>query len=78
VVHPRHQGQGIGSALIEAFCHRVDESDAPAYLETDKPTNVRLYRRFGFAVVGTQRVLGARNWFMLRAGYATSGHEGRR
>nr|WP_298376812.1 GNAT family N-acetyltransferase [uncultured Halomonas sp.] len=66
VVHPCHQGQGIGSSLVEAFCCYVDEDDALAYLETDMLDNVRLYRRFGFTVVGTQQVLGARNWFMLR------------
>lgn len=67
VVHPRHRGQGIGSTLIEAFCRRVDDEGTLAYLETDKPANVQIYRRFGFTVIGTQRVLGARNWFMLRA-----------
>jgi ribosomal protein S18 acetylase RimI-like enzyme len=37
-----------------------------AYLETDKPENVRFYERFGFEVVGEEEVLGVPNWFMLR------------
>src|SRR3546814_13434265 len=35
-------------------------------LETDKPGNVRLYRRGGFEVVAEQPILGVTNWFMQR------------
>src|SRR3546814_15633113 len=35
-------------------------------LETDKPGNVRLYRRGGFEVVAEQPMLGVTNWFMQR------------
>ncbi len=60
------QGAGIGSRLMEAFCARVDAAGGDAYLETDKPANVRFYERFGFEVVGEQEILGVPNWFMLR------------
>lgn len=60
------QGQGIGSALMAAVCDRLDRVRGIAYLETDKPGNVRLYRRGGFEVVSEQSVLGVTNWFMLR------------
>lgn len=60
------QGQGIGSVLMDAVCTRLDREGALGYLETDKPENVRLYRRGGFEVVATQSVLGVPNWFMLR------------
>ena len=60
------QRQGIGSALMAAVCERLDGVGGVGYLETDKPENVRLYRRGGFEVIAAQPVLGARNWFMLR------------
>ena len=60
------QGQGIGSALLTWFCHFVDEKKEAAYLETDKPENVRLYEKFGFVVKEEDVVYGAKNWFMFR------------
>lgn len=61
------QGEGIGSLLMAAVCERLDREQGVGYLETDKPENVRLYRRGGFEVVAERQVLGVRNWFMLRA-----------
>ena len=52
--------------LMRAFCERMDAAHENAYLETDKPENVRFYERFGFEVVGEQDVLDVPNWFMLR------------
>jgi ribosomal protein S18 acetylase RimI-like enzyme len=60
------QGMGIGSMLMRAFCERMDEAGEDAYLETDKPINVRFYERFGFEVTGKNEVLGLRNWYMFR------------
>jgi len=60
------QGQGIGSRLMAAVCNQLDRHQGIGYLETDKPENVRLYRRGGFEVVAEQSVLGVPNWFMLR------------
>jgi GNAT superfamily N-acetyltransferase len=63
----RHlQGKGVGSALLEAFCLRMDRSRSTAYLETDKEENVSWYRRFGFRLCAQDEVLGVPNWFMLR------------
>jgi GNAT superfamily N-acetyltransferase len=61
------QSQGIGSALLADFCARVDDEGAGAYLETDKPENVRFYGKFGFTVVSEAAVLDVPNWFMSRA-----------
>lgn len=61
-----HQGQGIGTRLMAAVCKRLDREQGVGYLETDKPENVRLYRRGGFEVVAERQVLGVTNWFMLR------------
>ena len=66
-VEPFLQGQGIGTAMLNAFCAVVDNTGAHAYLETDKHDNVRLYQRFGFSVVESVQVLGVPNWFMSRA-----------
>jgi len=60
------QGRGIGSAMLRSVCERMDRSGAAAYLETDKPENVRFYQRFGFQVTGECRVLNVQNWFMTR------------
>lgn len=65
-VMPEMQGQGIGSQLLERFCVLMDEARKPAYLETDRPENVRLYERFGFSVVGEAPALGVRCYFMWR------------
>ncbi len=61
------QRQGIGSQLLTYFCEHVDRLGAAAYLETDKPGNVRLYQRFGFEVTSEAPVLGVPNWFMWRS-----------
>lgn len=60
------QGEGVGSRMMQVFCARMDAAGEDAYLETDKPVNVRFYERFGFEVVGEEEVLGVPNWFMLR------------
>ena len=60
------QGMGIGSKLMRVFCAKMDAAGEDAYLETDKPINVRFYERFGFEVVGEQDVIGVTNWFMFR------------
>lgn len=66
-VEPSLQGQGIGTAMLNAFCSLVDGTCAHAYLETDKRENVRLYHRFGFTVVESAEVLDVPNWFMCRS-----------
>lgn len=65
-VDRQRQGQGIGSGLMMAICDQLDRHQGVGHLETDKPENVRLYRRGGFEVVAEQRVLGVGNWFMQR------------
>jgi ribosomal protein S18 acetylase RimI-like enzyme len=63
----RHlQGKGVGSALLDEFCRRMDQSISAAYLETDKVENVSFYERFGFRLVAEDVVLDVPNWFMMR------------
>lgn len=60
------QRQGIGSVMLGHFCARMDELGDDAYLETDKPENLALYEKFGFATIGEMQVLGVTNWRMVR------------
>lgn len=77
-ISPNRQGQGIGSCLLKYFCEHLDRLRAPAYLETGKPENVRLYERFGFTVTATAQFRGVPMWFMWRpaAGVQTTAREG--
>jgi ribosomal protein S18 acetylase RimI-like enzyme len=67
------QGMGIGSKLMRVFCAKMDAAGEHAYLETDKPENVRFYERFGFEVVGEEDVIGVPNWYMARPAKGTRG-----
>lgn len=55
-VHPAAQGQGVGSALMAAYCDSCDEAGLPGYLETvawadpARPSQQKLYERYGFVV----------------------------
>ena len=66
VVDAHLQGMGLGSRMMQVFCAQMDAAREDAYLETDKPENVRFYERFGFELVGEGEVLGVTNYFMLR------------
>jgi GNAT superfamily N-acetyltransferase len=60
------QGSGIGTLLMKEYCARLDRAHAAGYLETDKPSNVTFYERFGFQTIGSAAVLNTPNWFMKR------------
>ncbi len=51
-VDPFRQGKGLGSALLECCLKRCDEDGRPAYLESTNPTNLSLYKRYGFQEMG--------------------------
>lgn len=60
------QGQGLGTRMMQTLCDDLDRAGEVAFLETDKPENVRFYRKFGFDVSAEADVLGTRNWWMRR------------
>src|SRR3990172_12882505 len=63
-VEPGLQGMSIGSQMLDRFCARMDGEGEVAYLETDKPENVRFYEKFSFATIAEADVLGIPNSFM--------------
>lgn len=65
-VEPKSRGCGIGSRLMEACCDMIDRDGRAAYVENDRAENLPLLERFGFAANEAHKVLGVRNWFMLR------------
>jgi ribosomal protein S18 acetylase RimI-like enzyme len=65
-VEPGFQGMGLGGAAMKLLCGEFDEHGRLAWLETDKPENVRFYIGHGFEVVEEIPFLSARNWFMRR------------
>lgn len=66
-VRPEHQGKGWGSAAIREGLSRARSERLPVYLETAKESNVELYLKLGFKVVGDWHVskAGPHFWSML-------------
>ncbi len=50
-VSKRFQGKGFGGMMLKSLIRKSNEMGASIYLETETETNVRLYERFGFAVI---------------------------
>jgi ribosomal protein S18 acetylase RimI-like enzyme len=68
-VLPERQGQGLGSALLQAGLRAIDRTRGATYLETASERNLALYGRHGFVVTGEARLpsYGPRLWFLWRA-----------
>jgi [ribosomal protein S18]-alanine N-acetyltransferase len=56
-VEPAHQGRGVGELLLRGLLTRADEKRAAVFLEvrTDNEPATRLYRKYGFEVVGLRK-----------------------
>ncbi len=67
-VRPGRQGRGLGSELLRQGLAHCDREKRPAYLETHRAANVRLYARYGFVVRQHAPVprLGTPQWSMAR------------
>ena len=55
-VEAMHQSHGYGAALLQPALVRCDRDQTLAYLESSNPRNLSLYRRCGFALLGTIQV----------------------
>lgn len=47
-VAPEHQGEGIGSELLNSIVAEADSQRKPIYLETSVEGNLPFYQKFGF------------------------------
>jgi ribosomal protein S18 acetylase RimI-like enzyme len=65
-VDPNYQGNGVGKSLLKHYCDYLDITNQIGYLETDKEVNIGLYEKFGFQIIETDKILGVKNWFMVR------------
>ncbi len=65
-VEPEFQGRGLGRSAMRLLCGEFDQHGRLAWLETDKPENVRFYIGLGFEVAEEASILSVRNWFMRR------------
>ena len=55
-VHPRVQGQGIGTKVMETLLDRIKDRDFASiglFAWEHNPNNVPFYRKFGFEPVAT-------------------------
>lgn len=65
---PVVQGRGIGGRLVQPVLDRCDAEGLPAYLETQKESNLAFYGRLGFEVGQKLEHAGAPPiWTMTRA-----------
>ena len=65
-VDPARQGSGVGTALVQAFCDKMDRERAVAFLETDLESSANLYLKFGFETTAQTTVFDVPMWFMTR------------
>lgn len=65
--HPRHQGTGIGSALLAPMLATADDQRCPVFLECSNERNIDFYREHGFDIVASVTLPGGPTiWPMLR------------
>lgn len=65
-VAPELQGQGVGTALMNRYIEHLRQEQLAGYLETDKPENVRFYKKFGFTVQREEELIATPTWYMWR------------
>ncbi len=66
-VRPEAQGKGLSRAVLRPMFDAADRERAPIFLETATETNVTIYTRMGFELLGfTELPGGIPNWEMAR------------
>jgi ribosomal protein S18 acetylase RimI-like enzyme len=66
-VAPAAQRRGLGGRLLRAWLAEVDAAGGAAWLETDEPRSLGLYRAAGFAVAGEMAFREVPIWLLSRA-----------
>lgn len=56
IVHPKQQGQGIGSRLLEAIEKRCPHTRCELFTSSKSAKNIRLYQRIGYRVFREEKV----------------------
>jgi GNAT superfamily N-acetyltransferase len=67
-VHPRAQGKGYGRVLLDSVhaLSDVHPTSVGTALDTESATNVRIYERLGYRLVGSTRVDDLDIWCLFR------------
>jgi GNAT superfamily N-acetyltransferase len=75
-VRTARQGQGMGSALMQATLQRADAAGLPAYIEASSQRSASLYQRLGFVHTGVLELPdgGPPVWPMRRPPSASAQH----
>jgi GNAT superfamily N-acetyltransferase len=55
-VHPKYQGKGIGSRLLQPILQQASDQELPCYLVTFTKQAVRFYQKNGFEIVRHQKL----------------------
>jgi ribosomal protein S18 acetylase RimI-like enzyme len=66
-VAPAAQGRGVGTALLRGWLAEVDAARGAAWLETDEPRSLGLYRAAGFEIAGETSFASLPIWLLERA-----------
>lgn len=65
--HPRHQGTGLGGALLRPMLELAERSRTPVFLECSNERNVPFYETHGFKTLARVPIRGGPTiWPMLR------------
>lgn len=73
-VNPDAQGRGLGKVLLQPILDEASKHQAPCYLETFMPKNVRFYQQLGFVQVAeySEPTTGAPYIIMCREGLSSN------
>jgi hypothetical protein len=62
-----YQGNGLGKYMMKQILSQIDQLNLPAYLGTQKPSNLHFYSKCGFSIVKhIQLEDGPSFWLMKR------------
>lgn len=66
VVDEKHRNKGLAKEIIKSVFEEADKENIVVTLETQNPTNVHIYKHFGFEVVKKQQYEKLTQYCMIR------------